>query len=186
MTTTTPTSLTGTYRLDPAQSRLGFVARHAVGPKVRGAFESFGGRAHLDFAEPERSSAEVTVDVDSLTTGNTRRDEHLRTSFFDAADHPRITFRSTAIHRLGGDRFRLSGELTIKDRTRPVGIDVTRTGAADDPDGNSRVRFQGRATLSRKDWGVTWNVALGAGGAFVANKVTLDLDVAAVKTDASE
>jgi polyisoprenoid-binding protein YceI len=184
MTTTEPTSLTGTYLLDPAHTRLGFVARQAVVTKVRGAFETFDGQVYLDFADPERSSAEVTVDVASVNTHNTRRDRHLRKAFFDAANHPQITFRSTAVHRLEHDRFRLTGELTIKGHTRPVTIDFTHTGAAKDPYGDTRAGFEGQATLNRKDWGVTWNVALETGGVIVSDKITLELEVAAVMTDA--
>lgn len=179
MTTTRLPSLTGTYLLDPAHTRLGFVARHAMATKVRGAFETFDGRAYLDFADPERSSAEVTIDVASVNTHNTQRDQHLRSSdFFDAANHPQITFRCIAIHRLEHDQFRLTGELTIKGHTRLVTIDFSYTCAAKDSYGNTRAGFEGQATLNRKDWGVTW------GGVLISDKITLELEVAAVKTDA--
>lgn len=182
MTTTTATALTGTYLLDTAHSRLGFVARQALMVKVRGAFETFDGRAYLDFADPGRSIAEVAVEVGSLTTHNTRRDEHLRTSFFDVGNHPRITFRSTGVDQLEDDRFRLTGELTIRGRTRSVSIDFTCTGIDMAPDGTTRVAFHGRATLHRNDWGVSWNVALEGGGALVSNTIALELEVAAVKS----
>ena len=179
MTTPKPTSLTGTYLLDPERTRLGFAARPAMATKVRGAFETFDGRAYLDFTDPERSSAEVTVDAASLNTHNTRRDKHLRTSdFFDAANHPQITFRSTEVHRLEHDQFRITGELTIKGHTRPVTIDFTCTGASRDPYGNTQAGFQGQATLNRQDWGLSW------GGLLVSDKIALELEVAAVKTDA--
>lgn len=184
MTTTKPTSLTGTYVLDPTHTRLGFVARQAIVTKVRGTFETFDGQVHLDFAGPERSSAEVTVDVASLNTHLRRRDEHLRKAFFDAANHPRITFRSTAVRRLDHDRFRLAGELSIKGHTRPVTIDLTYTGAARDPHGHTRAGFEGQATLNRKDWGVAWNVERALGGVLISDKITIELEVAAVKTDA--
>jgi polyisoprenoid-binding protein YceI len=184
MATTKPTSLTGTYLLDPAHTRLGFVARLAMVTKVRGAFDTFDGQVYLDFADPERSSAEVTVDVASVNTHNAQRDEHLRRSFFDAANHPQMTFRSTAVHRLEHDRFRLTGKLTIKGHTRPVTIDLAFTGVAEDPCGNTRTGFEGQATLNRKDWGVTWNVERALGVVFVSDEITLEFDVAAVKTDA--
>lgn len=180
--TTQDTSLTGTYVLDPAATRLGFVARQAVVAEVRGAFESFAGRLHLDFADPGRSSAEVTVEVASLNTRNSRRDRHLLTGFFAAADHPRIAFRSTGARPLGADRFRLMGELTIKDGTRPVAVDMTYTGATDDGRGTVRAGFTGRATIDRRDWGVAWNAVLEGGGALVSNEVTLELEVTAVRT----
>lgn len=172
MTTTEDTSLTGTYRVDPAHARLGFVARHLMLTKVRGAFEAFDGHAHLDFAHPERSSAEVTIEVASVNTRNTRRDEHLRTrAFFDAADHPEMTFRSTAVDALGADRFRLTGDLTVKGHTGQVTVDFTYTGVANDPAGDIRAGFEGRATLDRRDWGLTW------GGVLISDAITLELEV---------
>lgn len=176
MTTAEPTSLTGAYSLDPARTRLGFAARHVVGPKVRGTFETFDGRIHLDFAEPERSTAEVTIDAGSVTTGNTRRDKQLRSGdFFDAAVHPRITFRSTSVRRLDGDDYRLVGELTVKDTTTPVTLDLVHAGTVDDTRGTTRAEFTGRATLDRRDWGLTY------GGVLISNRVMLELTVAVVR-----
>lgn len=181
MTTTARSSLTGTYLLDPAATRLGFVARQLGVARVRGEFAAFAGGLHLDIARPERSSAEVTVDVDSLTTGNSRRDEHLCTHYFDAARYPRITFRSTAVDLLAADRARVTGDLTIRGTTRPLTIDVTRTGALTEPDGTSRVHLRGRATLDRRDWGVTWRAAVEGGGAFVSHTVEVELTVVGVR-----
>lgn len=177
MTTTTPASLTGTYLLDPAHTRLGLVARLAGVSKVRGAFDAFDGHVYLDFTDPERSSAEVTIDAASVNTGNTRRDRHLRSSdFFDAADHPRITFSSTAADRLDDDRYRLTGELTIKGHTGRVTVDLTHTGTAEDPSGNTRAGFVGQTTVDRRDWGLAW------GGVLISAAVTLELEVSAVRT----
>ncbi len=181
MTPTPPAALTGTYRIDPSRTRLSFVVRQAMIATVRGAFDRFSGLADLDFADPARSRVEVTVEVASLTTGNARRDAHLRTSFFHAAEHPRIDFRSTVVDALSDDRYLVTGELTIKGRTRPVSIEVTRTGMALDPDGTSRVEVHGRGTLDRRDWGVVWNVAAEGGGAFVGNTIVVELEVDAVK-----
>jgi polyisoprenoid-binding protein YceI len=182
MTTTTPPALTGTYLLDATQTRLGFVARHTMGPKVRGAFETFDGRAYLDFAEPERSTVEVTVELSSVNTHNGTREKHLRTKYFDAANHPRMVFRSTAIHRLQDDRLRLTGDLTIRGHTRPLTVDVTYTGAGRESDGNARARFEGRATMSRTNWGVNWIAPLDR--VLVSDKITLELEIAALKVDA--
>jgi polyisoprenoid-binding protein YceI len=183
-TGTSRTALTGNYVLDPAHTRLRFVTRHTMGPKVRGVFETFHGRAYLDFANPYRSSAEVTVDLASVNTHNSRRDKHLRAKYFDAANHPRMVFRSTAVHRLEHDRLRLTGDLTIRGNTRPITIDFTYTGTARETDGNTRARFEGRATISRTNWGVNWIIALDR--VLVADKVTLELEAAAVKTDADQ
>lgn len=181
MTSTARTTLTGTYLLDPARTRLRFMARQAVVAQVCGRFEAFASGVQLDFADPSRSSAEVTVDVDSLATGSARRDEHLRRHFFDTAAHPRITFRSTAVQPMEDDRFRVTGMLTVKGRTRSIELDVVHTGTTIDADGRSVVAFHGRTDVDRRDWGVTWHAAVEGGGAFVSNRVAVELDVVAVR-----
>ena len=190
MTTTTTTTtgldvqtLTGDYTIDPAHSRLGFVARHAMVTKVRGSFEEFAGTAHLDFADPTKSSAAVTIQVASITTHQKQRDDHLRTSdFFDAPTYAEITFTSTQAEVVGDDTYRLTGDLTIKDVTKPVSIDFEFTGAAKDPYGNIRVGFDGSTTIKRSDWGISWNAALETGGVMVSDKITLEFDISAIKT----
>ena len=182
MTTAAPTTLTGTFALDTSHSRLGFVARHAMVTKVRGAFEEFEGTAVLDFEDPTRSSAELTFQVASINTGNGQRDDHLRTNdFFDAPNHPVGTFRSTGIRALGDGSFEMVGDLTLKAVTKPVTIAWEHTGAAVDAFGNQRAGFEGRATINRKDWDISWNAALDAGGVLVSEKIVLELDISAVK-----
>jgi len=186
MTETTTTALdvqtlTGDYTLDAAHTRLGFVARHAMVTKVRGAFTEFEGSAHLDFQNPAASTANLTIQVKSIETGQKQRDEHLRTNdFFDAPTFPEMTFASTAVE-VDGDSYKLVGDLTIKDVTKPVTIDFEFTGAAKDPYGNIRAGFDGVATLNRKDWGLVWNAAIETGGFLVSDKIKLVLEVAAVK-----
>ena len=183
-TTTTPAvqELTGDYTLDPAHTRIGFVARHAMVTKVRGSFTEFEGTAHLDFADPTKSSAKLTIQVPSITTGNGQRDDHLRNNdFFDAPTHPEITFVSTGVEVKGDDEFTLLGDLTIKDVTKPVAVDFELTGTAKDPFGNTRVGFDGKAVIKRTDWGVSWNAALETGGVLVSEKITLEFDVSAIK-----
>ena len=181
-TTSEKITVTGDYQLDPAHSRLGFVARHAMVTKVRGQFPDFSGTLHLDEEDPSRSTAEVTVQMGSVETGQPQRDDHLRTSdFFDVEQFPTMSFRSTGAERTGEDRYALTGDLTIKGVTRPVTLDLEYTGVVRDPFGNDRVGFEGRATINRKDWGLVWNVALEAGGWLVSEKITLELDVAAVR-----
>lgn len=188
MTTTTATTsqvtpLSGEYKFDTAHSRLGFVARHAMVTKVRGQFEAFDGTLHLDAEDPSRSSVTVTADVASVTTGNEDRDKHLRANdFFDAANFPKITFASTGIEPAGGDRYRVTGDLTIRGVTRTTTFEVQFTGAARDPFGNERVGFESRAVVNRKDFGVNWNAALEAGGVLVSDKVDLELDISAVRS----
>ncbi|MBK5305784.1 MAG: YceI family protein [Frankiaceae bacterium] len=176
-------TLTGDYTLDTAHSRLGFVARHAMVTKVRGSFEEFEGTAHLDFQDPTRSSAGLTIQVASITTNQKQRDEHLRTSdFFDAPTYGQITFTSTKAEVVGDDTYRLTGDLTIKDVTKPVSIDFAFTGAAKDPYGNIRVGFDGSTVIKRSDWGISWNAALETGGVMVSDKITLEFDISAIKT----
>jgi polyisoprenoid-binding protein YceI len=126
----------------------------------------------------------MSVQTDSIDTGIQERDAHLRgPEFFDSATFPLMAFRSTGIVQRGDDEFRLTGSLRIKDVELPLDIDLVFGGAADDVDGQLRVGFEGRATLRRSDWGLTWNTTLEAGGVLVSDKVTLALDISAVRID---
>jgi polyisoprenoid-binding protein YceI len=180
--TIAPEQLTGDYTLDPAHSRIGFVARHAMVTKVRGSFNDFDGKGHIDGAEPANSSATLTIRTASIDTRNADRDAHLRgNDFFAMEDYPEITFVSSAVEQVADANYRVTGDLTIKGVTKPVTVDLEYTGAATDPWGQLRVGFEGSVTVNRKDWGVNWNAALEAGGVLVSDKVTLEFDVSAVK-----
>ena len=182
-TTTDFETLTGTYTLDVAHSRLGFVARHAMVTKVRGAFNQFEGTTTLDGANPSNSSVAITIDVNSVDTRNEQRDGHLRTNdFFDIANFPKITFTSTSIAHEGGNDFTVTGDLTIKDVTKSVSFPLEFTGAVKDPWGNDRIGFEGSTVINRTDYGVNFNAALEAGGVLVSEKVTLEFELAAVKS----
>jgi len=171
MTVTTAPTLTGTWTIDPAHTRIGFTARHAMVTKVRGAFTEFSGSATLDADNVGDSHAEVTIEVASVDTGNAQRDDHLRTNdFFDAANFPQIKFVSIAAQRIDEEHYRLTGDLTIKGITKPVTVDFEFTGLAVDPWGNQRAGFEGRTVINRKDWGVNFNAALEAGGVLVSEK----------------
>jgi polyisoprenoid-binding protein YceI len=182
-TTTEFAQLTGSYTLDPAHTRIGFVARHAMVTRVRGSFNDFEGTIVVDGDEPEKSSAAVRIVAASIDTRNEQRDAHLRSNdFLDLATYPEITFGSTSVRRTGGAEFEVTGDLTVKGVTRPVTIPLTFEGAATDPYGNLRVGFEGAVTINRKDWGVTWNAALETGGVLVSDKVTLEFEVSAIRT----
>ena len=185
MTTATApnlTELTGTYTLDPAHTRIGFVARHAMVTKVRGAFNEFEGTATLDGANPANSSAQVTISTASIDTRNAQRDGHLRSNDFLAMDeYPQITFVSTGARQVDESTFELTGDLTIKGVTNPITIPFSFEGAAKDPFGNLRVVFEGAVTINRKDYGITWNAALETGGVLVSDKVTLEFEISALK-----
>jgi polyisoprenoid-binding protein YceI len=177
------TELTGTYTLDPAHTRIGFVARHAMVTKVRGAFNEFEGTAVLDGANPANSRVEVTINAASIDTRNAQRDEHLRSNDFLAMqEYPTITFSSTGVRQVDDTTFEVSGDLTIKGVTNSITIPFSFEGAAKDPFGNQRAGFEGSVTINRKDYGVTWNAALEGGGVLVSDKVTLEFEVSAVKT----
>ena len=176
-------ALSGTYALDPTHSRIGFVARHAMVTKVRGAFNEFEGTATLDFDDVSRSSASVTISAASIDTRQAQRDAHLRSNDFLAMEEfPTITFTSTAARQSSDAEFELDGDLTIRGVTRPVTVPFTFEGSAKDPYGNTRVGFEGSVVVNRKDFGVSYNAALETGGVLISDKVTLEFEVSAVKT----
>jgi polyisoprenoid-binding protein YceI len=180
--TTDTAQLTGEYSIDPGHSRLGFVARHAMVTKVRGAFNDVEGRLHIDGADPTRSHGTVVIKAASIDTRNADRDAHLRSNdFLDMENHPEIRFTSTAVEHVGGSEYDVTGDLTIRGVTKPVTIRFAHTGAAVDPFGNHRIGLEGSVTINRKDWGVNWNAALEAGGVLVSEKVTLELEVSAIR-----
>ncbi len=177
------TDYNGTWTIDPSHTRLGFVARHAMVTKVRGAFEDVAGTLVIDSANPSGSTAAVTVQLASINTGSPDRDAHLRSAdFFDVEVNTEMTFASTAV-KDDGDEFVMIGDLTIKGVTRPIELELEPTGVATDPFGYVRAGFEGVAELSRKDFGLTWNVALEAGGVLVSDKIKIQLDVSAIKAD---
>jgi polyisoprenoid-binding protein YceI len=183
-TTTVPTTVTGTYSIDPTHSRIGFVARHAMVTKVRGSFNEFEGSGYFDAENPSASNLQLTIQAASIDTRNADRDSHLKSNdFFDMETYPEITFRSTAVENVDAENYRVTGDLTIKGVTKPVTVDFEYTGTAVDPYGNTRIGLDGTTTVNRKDWGVNWNAALEAGGVLVSEKVTLEFEVSAIHSD---
>jgi len=179
--TTVIEDIAGDYSIDAAHSRLGFSARHAMVTTVRGAFKDFEGTAHIDTANPAASKVTLTIKADSIDTGVADRDAHLRSAdFFEIEQHPEITFTSTNVER-DGDEWSITGDLTVKDVTKSVSIDFTFNGSAKDPYGNLRAGFEGRTTLNRKEFGLTWNAALETGGFLVSDKIKLEFDVSAIR-----
>ncbi|MGW4471731.1 YceI family protein [Nonomuraea sp. NPDC004354] len=178
-----PSASTGTYTIDPAHSRFGFVARHAMVTKVHGSIPVKEATAFLDAGDPAASSVHVVLDVAGIQTGNQQRDAHLRTGdFLDAAGHPSITFESTGVKHVGGDSFEVTGRLTIRGVTRQITIPLDYTGTAVDAQGLTRVGFEGSTVINRKDFSITYNAVLETGGVMISEKVTLDFDLSAVKT----
>jgi len=183
MSTDLTDELSGSYSIDPAHSRIGFVARHAMITKVRGSFDEFEGGGELDTTNPANSHLQLTIQAASIDTRNADRDGHLRSNdFFDMEKYPQITFQSTAVKPVDATHFDVTGDLTVKETTKPVTIALEFTGSAVDPFGNHRIGFEGSTEINRKDWGVNWNAALEAGGLLVSEKVTLEFEISAIKS----
>ena len=179
--TTVLQDIAGAYTIDPAHTRLGFSARHAMVATVRGSFTDFTGTAHVDTANPASSKVEVSIVADSISTGNEQRDGHLKSGdFFESEQFPNITFTSTDVSR-DGDEWLITGVLTIKGVTHSIAVPFEFTGSAQDPFGNTRIGFEGAATLLRKDWGLSWNAALETGGVVVGEEVKITIDIEAIQ-----
>ena len=173
--------IAGDYTIDPAHTRLGFSARHAMVATVRGQFNEFTGTAHVDTATPANSKVELEIVASSVTTGNEQRDGHLLSGdFFETEQNPNVTFKSTDVSR-DGDDWKITGDLTIKGVSKSVTIDFEYTGSAQDPFGNTRIGFEGGTTIKRSDWGMSFNAALETGGVLVSDKVKLEFDVSAIQ-----
>lgn len=173
--------LAGDYEVDPAHSRIGFTARHAMVTKVRGSFGMFRGTARIA-DDATASSTSIVIQADSFTTNQEQRDGHVKGGdFLDVEAYPEITFASTAVERVDDETFRITGDLTVRDVTRPVTVDFAFTGLAKDPFGNVRAGFEGSTTITRSDYGITFNAALETGGVLVSDKVGLEFDISAVQ-----
>lgn len=182
----TPTSTpaqpgVSTWAIDATHSSVEFAVKHMMVSTVRGRFKAFSGEIQADEANPAASSVTAAIDVASIDTGVEQRDDHLRSDdFFNAAQYPQITFRSTAIEQRG-DEWKLAGELTIRDVTRPVSLDVEFEGRGADPWGGERAGFTATTKINRKDFGVNWNGVIEAGGVVVSDQVKITLNIEAVK-----
>lgn len=170
----------GTYVIDASHSEVSFSVRHVGISKVRGQFREFAGEVIIgdDLAT---SSAHATIAASSVDTGDAKRDAHLRSADFFAIDErPEWSFTSNAVKTAGND-FVLLGDLTINGVTKPVELEVEYNGTATDPYGQARVGFSAETEISRKDYGLTWNVALEAGGFLVGDTAKVGLEVSAIK-----
>ena len=174
-------ALPTTWTMDPAHSSVEFAIKHMMMTTVRGRFKTLEATLSGDPEHPENGRVEVVLDVASIDTGVADRDAHLRSGdFFDAEKYPQITFRSTGVDgsfREEGDRFRLHGELTIRDTTLPVTLDCVFEGRGKDPWGKQRLGFTARGELDRREWGLKWNQVIETGGVLVANKLRIEAEV---------
>lgn len=170
----------GTYALDPAHKRVGFVARHMMVSKVRGQFAE--ATATIVVGEdPLQSSVTASITTASIETGTVDRDNHLRSGdFFESEKFPTMDFRSTGIKEHAGAEFVLNGELTIKGITKPVELTVEFEGAATHPTGKPVFGFSAHTEINREDWDLTWNMAVEGGGVLVGRKVKIEIEGEAI------
>lgn len=170
------------YNIDSSHSLIEFSVKHMMVTTVKGRFTQFQGDVEIDEATPSNSKVDVTIQTASVTTGDEKRDGHLNSAdFFDAEKYPTITFTSTKVEPQGGESYRVSGDLTMHGVTRPVTFDITREGVTKNMQGKQLQAFSAALTISRKDFGLEWNVALESGGWLVSDQVKISLEVQAVE-----
>jgi polyisoprenoid-binding protein YceI len=176
-----PARAADTYTVDKGHTEVGFQIRHLV-TKVRGRFNDFSGTIVFDKAKPENSSVEFKINAASIDTGIADRDNHLRApDFFDVEKFPEITFKSTSVKSIGGDKYMVTGPFTMHGVTKTLALTVEFSGEAPDPWGNVRAGFATSTTLPRKDYGIVWNKALDNGGVILGEDVSVDINIEAVK-----
>jgi len=177
---TTDTKTTWTF--DPAHTTVEFSAKHLMVSTVKGHFGKVEGTIQLDENDYTKSSVEVTVDVAGLHSRDEKRDGHLRSGdFFDAEQWPTATFKSTRIERKSDDEYVVYGDLTVRDVTREVALNATFDGKGKSPWGSEVIAFHANTKLNRKDFGLTWNVALETGGVLVGDNINIAIDAEAIK-----
>lgn len=169
------------WNIDTAHSAIHFTVRHMMFAKVRGSFASWSAQLKLNTEDLTQSSVNVEIEVASVTTGETDRDKHLKSAdFFDVEKFSKIRFQSRFVKKQG-EHYVLSGDLTIRDVTRPIELEVEALGRGKDPWGNQRTGFSAKGQLNRKDFGLTWNQALETGGVLVGEKVEIEVETEAVQ-----
>jgi len=171
-----------TWSIDPAHSHVEFAVKHLMISTVKGRFGIVGGTVRTDDADPAKAQVDVEIDADSIDTRQEQRDAHLKSAdFFDVEKFPKLTFKSTRVHDVDGDAFKLTGDLTIHGVTRPITLDVTSEGRGKDPWGGERAGFSATGKIKRSEFGLTWNQVLEAGGFAVGDDIKISLDVELVK-----
>lgn len=180
--TQTQTQVRTTWKIDPNHTLVEFSAKHMMITTVKGRFRGVEGTIELDEADFTKSSVQATLDTGTIDTGVEYRDNHLRSAdFLHAENFPAITFKSTRIDRKGEDKYKLVGDLTIRDVTKEVTFDVEYEGRGKGVDGKEHISFYAKTAIARKDWGLNWNVALETGGVLVGDTIKIELNVQAVK-----
>jgi polyisoprenoid-binding protein YceI len=171
------------YQIDPAHSSVQFAVRHLMVSNVRGSFSGVTGTVTFDSANPSASTVNATIDVNTITTNDEKRDGHLKSpDFFDAAQYPVMTFKSTQVEKTGDAEFDVTGDLTLHGVTKKVVLDVEEVSSeAKDPWGGTRVGVTAKTKIKRGDFGLTWNAALEAGGVMVGDEIKIEFDLQFVK-----
>ncbi len=169
------------WQIDNSHTSIEFSVRHMMISKAKGRFDTFNGELELNVEQPELSKVYVTVDAASINTRDAKRDEHLRSAdFLNAEAYPQLVFKSTRVERTGETSAKLHGDLTIRDVTKPVVLDVTYLGNSLSPWGMSVYGFEAATKISRKQWGLEWNVALETGGVLVSDEIAISIALEAV------
>jgi polyisoprenoid-binding protein YceI len=170
------------YDVDPAHTSIGFAGKHMMVTTVRGRFKEYAGQVETEDDDPTTAVVNVTIKPVSLDTGVEQRDQHLRSAdFFDVERFPEMTYTSTKVERVGSNRYRVSGDLTIKGQTRPVTLEAEVEERFTDPWGNERIGVTASGKLNRRDWGLTWNQVLEAGRLLVGDQIKLEIETALVR-----
>jgi len=186
MTATAPSTSVTTWTIDPAHSNIDFAVKHLMIATVKGSFGAVKGTVTFDESKPANSKVEAEIETTSITTRADQRDTHLRSpDFFDVEKYPTMKFKSTRIEAAGDGEFKVTGDLTIRDVTKPITLSVTDEGRARDPWGGERAVFSAKGKLNRGDYGLHWNQALEAGGVLVGDEIKISIDVEVVKQAAA-
>jgi polyisoprenoid-binding protein YceI len=166
------------WSIDPAHTEIIFKAKHLVISSVSGKFNEFYGDVETEGDNFENAQAEFIAKVASITTGNNDRDNHLKSDdFFNAEKYPELKFKSTSIKKVGDEEYKMKGDLTIRDITKPIELDVLFGGIVDDPYGNTKAGFEITGNVSRKEYGLKWNAVTEAGSVVVGDKIKIGLNV---------
>lgn len=181
-TTQIETGTTTTWDIDSAHTDVGFAVKHMMIATVKGYFPGVSGELVLDDEDITRSRISVRLDASSVSTRNEQRDEHLRSAdFFDVGNYPELTFESRAVEPAGENRYRVTGDLTIRGVTKEVVLDAEQEGSGVDPWGQARIGFTASTKIDRREYGLTWNQALEAGGLLVSEEVRITIEGQAVR-----
>ncbi len=175
------------WQIDPAHSEINFTVRHMMISNVRGQFEKFTGTVDFNEDDPTKSTVDVQIEAASINTKEPPRDNHLRSAdFFDAEHYPYLTFKSKRVIKTGDNTGRTVGNLTIRDITREVTLDIEYSGQAQSPWGTTSAGFSATTTINRKDWDLNWNKALETGGVLVGDQIKIAIEIEVVKQVAAE